>query len=151
MIANPLDCEQRDIRYCIYHVSVQSPLDRGVVIEDVYAKPACATLSRYDYPRYDAPTCRCDRGKHIRATTSRARPGQAGCIDDRWEIDTYVGPLLANRIPTARRVVATAAAAAAIAGVPARARRIRIGDPGNVASQKSILVHRLLVLKRRYN
>lgn len=93
------------------------------MIEGVCA-PARATLSRRDYPRYDdAPTCRCDRGKHIRATTSRARPGR-GCIGDRWEIDTYVGPLLANRIPTARRVVATAAAA--IAGVPARTHRIRI-------------------------
>lgn len=64
-------------------------------------------------------------GKHIRATSyNQPCLGQAECTGDRREIDSYVGPLLANRIPAARRVVATAAAAVA-AAVPARARRIR--------------------------
>lgn len=92
---------------------------------------------------YDAPTCRCGRqadrqaGIGIRATTVRVKPTGVCVVHgvrttgDR-EIDSYVGPLLANRIPTARQAAAA----------PARVRKNK-ESPGNVASQKSILVHRL--------
>lgn len=94
------------------------PLDRESWLR-VCAKSVLATLSRYYSIR---------RRTHVslQQTGTWAKLGQAGCTGDRREIDSYVGPLLANRIPAARRIVATAVAVAAAAGVPARARWIRI-------------------------